>query len=86
MFAEISFMAVVIGAVRKTLADEAGVAIVAEIGAKLKALGARVLLEIYGMPILNADRAKNVLEQTRILSGDSQAAADRLIQAVGAAG
>jgi NAD(P) transhydrogenase subunit beta len=61
---------------------------------------------IYGMPILNADKAKNVivikrgqgqgfsgidnalfvLDQTRMLYGDAQAAVSRLIQAVKAAG
>jgi H+-translocating NAD(P) transhydrogenase subunit beta len=61
---------------------------------------------IYGMPILNADKAKNVivikrgqgqgfsgidnalfvLDQTRMLYGDAQAAANQLIQAVKAAG
>ena len=61
---------------------------------------------IYGMPILNADKAKNVivvkrgqgqgfsgidnalfvLDQTRMLYGDAQAAMSRLIQAVKAAG
>jgi NAD(P) transhydrogenase subunit beta len=61
---------------------------------------------IYGMPILNADRAKNVivikrgqghgfsgidnalfvLDQTRMLYGDAQAAVSRLIQAIKAAG
>ena len=61
---------------------------------------------IYGMPILNADKAKNVivikrgqgqgfsgidnalfvLDQTRMLYGDAQAAVGRLIQAVKAAG
>jgi NAD(P) transhydrogenase subunit beta len=61
---------------------------------------------IYGMPILNADRAKNVivikrgqgqgfsgidnalfvLDQTRMLYGDAQAAVSQLIQAVKAAG
>ena len=61
---------------------------------------------IYGMPILNADKAKNVvvikrgqgqgfsgidnalfvLDQTRMLYGDAQAAVSQLIQAVKAAG
>jgi NAD(P) transhydrogenase subunit beta len=61
---------------------------------------------IYGMPILNADKAKNVivikrgqgqgfsgidnalfvLDQTRMLYGDAQAAVGQLIQAVKAAG
>jgi len=61
---------------------------------------------IYGMPILNADKAKNVivikrgqgkgfsgidnalfvLDQTRMLYGDGQAAVNQLIQAVKAAG
>jgi H+-translocating NAD(P) transhydrogenase subunit beta len=61
---------------------------------------------IYGMPILNADKAKNVivikrgqgqgfsgidnalfvLDQTRMLYGDGQAAANQLIQAVKAVG
>jgi len=61
---------------------------------------------IFGMPILNADKAKNVivikrgqgqgfsgidnalfvLDQTRMLYGDAQAAASQLIQAVKAAG
>ena len=61
---------------------------------------------IYGMPILNADKAKNVivikrgqgqgfsgidnalfvLDQTRMLYGDAQAAVNQLIQAVKAAG
>jgi H+-translocating NAD(P) transhydrogenase subunit beta len=61
---------------------------------------------IYGMPILNADKARNVivikrgqgqgfsgidnalfvLDQTRMLYGDAQAAVGRLIQAVKAAG
>jgi NAD(P) transhydrogenase subunit beta len=61
---------------------------------------------IYGMPILNADKAKNVivvkrgqgqgfsgidnalfvLDQTRMLYGDAQAAMSQLIQAVKAAG
>jgi NAD(P) transhydrogenase subunit beta len=61
---------------------------------------------IYGMPILNADKAKNVivikrgqgqgfsgidnalfvLDQTRMLYGDAQAAVSKLIQAVKAAG
>jgi NAD(P) transhydrogenase subunit beta len=61
---------------------------------------------IYGMPILNADKAKNVivikrgqgqgfsgidnalfvLDQTRMLYGDAQAALSQLIQAVKAAG
>jgi NAD(P) transhydrogenase subunit beta len=61
---------------------------------------------IYGMPILNADKAKNVivikrgqgqgfsgidnalfvLDQTRMLYGDAQAAVSQLIQAIKAAG
>jgi NAD(P) transhydrogenase subunit beta len=61
---------------------------------------------IYGMPILNADKAKNVivikrgqgtgfsgidnalfvLDQTRMLYGDAQAAVGQLIQAIKAAG
>jgi NAD(P) transhydrogenase subunit beta len=61
---------------------------------------------IFGMPILNADKAKNVivikrgqgqgfsgidnalfvLDQTRMLYGDAQAAVSQLIQAVKAAG
>jgi hypothetical protein len=56
MFAEISFMAVVIGALRETIANETHAAIVPEIATKLKALGARVLLETCVMPILNADK------------------------------
>jgi H+-translocating NAD(P) transhydrogenase subunit alpha len=45
MFGEISFMAVVIGVLKETVANETRVAVVPEIAAKLKALGARVLLE-----------------------------------------
>src|SRR5258706_10421133 len=45
MFTEISFMAVVIGVLKETVANETRVAVVPEIATKLKALGARVILE-----------------------------------------
>jgi NAD(P) transhydrogenase subunit alpha len=45
MFWEISFMAVVIGVLKETVANETRVAVVPEIATKLKALGARILLE-----------------------------------------
>jgi NAD(P) transhydrogenase subunit alpha len=45
MFGEIPFMAVIIGVLRETAATETRVAVVPEIAAKLKASGARVLLE-----------------------------------------